>query len=145
MHKQWKTTGMIFATIISIGFAAHSVSAGDKLQAPEQKITITGKKPATFDHKSHIKLDISCGKCHHDINHNPLTAEAIGGLPDGDRLQCGSCHTKDFNNKKLRKRKDVFHARCKGCHKQGIDGKKGPTKCSSCHIKKKKKKMIEGC
>lgn len=145
MNKYRKTAGMIFAIIISLGFGVHLVSAGDKLQSPDGKITIEGKKPAQFNHQTHIKLGIACGSCHHDASHNPLTAEAIGEMPDGSGLLCANCHTKDFKNEKLQKRKDIFHARCQGCHKEGIEGKKGPTKCTSCHIKKEKKKTIEGC
>ena len=65
-------------------------------------------------------------------------------MDDGGKLKCVNCHNSEFTNPELRKAKDVFHARCQGCHKAGVDGKKGPLSCNSCHIKKKKK-MIEGC
>lgn len=144
MNTRWITTCMVFATIFITGFEGHFTTADGKMLVPEKELTIEGKKPAKFKHTTHMKLELKCGTCHHNAKHEPLTAEAIAGFPDGKKLQCINCHNKDFSNPKLQKKKDVFHARCKTCHKSGIDGKKGPTKCSACHPRKKKA-AIEGC
>jgi hypothetical protein len=91
--------------------------ANEKLgmKAPEAEIIIEGeKKSARFSHPVHLGLD------------NNL------------QLRCASCHNKDFADPKLQTPKSAFHARCKECHKKGVDGKKGPTKCTDCHVKKAK-------
>jgi len=126
------------------------VTAGSELVAqagdgvyPQKEITIKGKKPARFSHEKHLGMGMDCAQCHHNDKHEPLTAEAIGGMADTSVMQCASCHKKGFQNSKLQKRKSVFHARCRECHKAGFNDKKGPTKCNSCHIKKKRK--LEGC
>ena len=115
------------------------VTAGESggLQTPAEEIIIGDKKPAKFDHKKHLELTITCGQCHHDSEHQPLTAETIAAMENGRKLACQSCHNADFANPKLNSKKLVFHANCKGCHKSGINDKKGPTKCTGCHIKKK--------
>jgi len=111
---------------------------------PPGELTIQGKKPARFSHEKHLGQGMECGQCHHDADHAPLTAEAIGKLSDSGTLQCATCHKEGFANAKLQRRKDVFHARCRTCHKEGYNGKKGPTRCNACHLKKKRKKL-EGC
>lgn len=117
--------------------------AGDTTKAPAGAITIEGKKPVSFDHQVHLKLGVACGQCHHDAKHQPRTAEAIA-LAKADELQCASCHNDKFAKAELRERKDVFHARCKECHKAGVNGKQGPTACAACHGKQQKK-GVEGC
>ena len=72
-----------------------------------------------------------------------ITAEAIAAVQSSDTLKCATCHNSDFAVEKLQKRKTIFHANCKDCHKKEVNGKKGPTKCSGCHVKKKK--AVEGC
>jgi len=109
---------------------------GQGLQAPTTEIIITGeKKKARFSHPVHLNIGISCTQCHHDSKHEPLTADDIAVLADKQQLQCVSCHNENFANPKLQSRKDVFHARCRECHKQGFAGKKGPSKCTACHVK----------
>jgi hypothetical protein len=83
-----------------------------------------------------VGVSFACGKCHHDAEHQSLTDKDIGAMENSNPLRCASCHNKDFANDKLQTQKAIFHARCKECHKQGVDGKKGPTKCTGCHIKK---------
>ena len=144
MKIRW-ITGMVFFAVAVTGFIGHYAPANAKTKMPKKEITIEGKKPAKFNHKTHMKLKLTCGACHHNAKHEPLSAEAIEDFPGGEKLLCATCHNKDFANPKLQKKKDVFHARCKTCHKTGIDGKKGPTKCSACHPKKKRKTAIEGC
>jgi len=133
----------LFATI-TIGLWVGSGIADNPLQAPQEEVIIKGKKPARFPHTIHLDMGLECGLCHHDKEQNPLNAEAIASLEGPAKLSCVSCHNGDHANKDLQKAKDVFHARCKNCHKTGYEGKNGPTKCTNCHLKKKKK-MIEGC
>jgi hypothetical protein len=113
--------------LVLLGLAASSFFAGvvsaGSVNAPEAEIIITGeKKSARFSHPVHLKLGVECGQCHHDSGHNPLT-------------RCATCHNKDFSNAGLQSIKDAFHQRCKECHKQGVNGIKGPTKCKDCHVK----------
>ena len=111
-------------------------SAAEGLTAPTEDVVIDGKKPARFPHSTHLVIGITCGTCHHDGDHQELSGEAIGAMNDGTALRCASCHNPDHPDKKLQKAKDIFHARCKECHKAGYEGKNGPTKCTGCHIKK---------
>lgn len=135
--------GAAVLACLVIGSWNSSVKAENSLSAPENEIVIDGKKPAHFSHPVHLKLGLECGVCHHDKGHKPLNQEAISGLGDPAVLSCVSCHNTSHPVQDLRKAKDVFHARCKTCHKTGYEGKNGPTKCSGCHIKKKK--ALEGC
>ncbi|MFO7760410.1 MAG: cytochrome c3 family protein [Thermodesulfobacteriota bacterium] len=123
---------------LGIGGAASQV-------IPEKEITLEGKRPVHFNHKSHLDLGLTCGDCHHDAEHQPLTAETINAMDDKVQLKCDSCHNKDFQKEELQKGKDVFHSSCKDCHSKEINGKKGPTKCSSCHVRQQRKIGLEGC
>lgn len=135
--------GIVFGAVILLGLNSLAVQAEAKTAAPEDEITIQGKKPARFNHQTHVGMGLSCAVCHHDKEHNPLSAEAIGAMPDASPLRCVSCHNSEFPKQELQKAKDVFHARCKTCHQEGYQGKNGPKKCGDCHIKKKK--AYEGC
>jgi hypothetical protein len=117
--------------------AVNSIAAEQSgLQAPAEEIVIKGtKKSAKFSHPKHLDLGVSCGQCHHNADHQSLTDKDISAMENGNQLRCASCHNKDFADTKLQTQKAIFHARCKECHKQGVDGKKGPTKCTGCHIK----------
>lgn len=136
--EKFKNIIVCCTAAVAFTLGAAMVHAG----APQGDITIDGKKPVPFSHSKHTGLGISCGECHHDAQHNPLAESEITGK-DKSELQCTSCHNKSFANDKLQKPKDIFHANCKECHKQGFEGKKGPTKCSDCHTKKRR--AIEGC
>ena len=116
--------------------AGISFGAGEQgMKAPDKEITIAGeKKSARFSHPVHLNLGVACGQCHHDSKHQPLTDQDIAAMDNAEPLRCASCHNKDFSNPKLQSPKEAFHARCKECHKQGVDGKTGPTKCTDCHI-----------
>ena len=118
-------------------FAGTSFGTEEKgMQAPETDIIIEGeKKSAKFSHPVHLKLEISCGKCHHGKEHQPLSDKDIAAMENNKQLRCVSCHNKDFADAKLQTPKAAFHARCKECHKQGVGSKKGPTKCTGCHVK----------
>ncbi len=144
MNKKLMIAGSIFAVALGLGLGAVAVSAADALKAPQAELTIAGKKPAHFSHPPHLKLGMACGVCHHDGEHKPLSAEAIAALPNAKQLSCVGCHNGAFTNPDLQKVKDVFHARCKECHKAGYEGKKGPGGCIDCHIKQEKK-AAEGC
>ncbi|MEN8136486.1 MAG: cytochrome c3 family protein [Thermodesulfobacteriota bacterium] len=142
--KTRKITATIVAITIGLAVGIGTVQANEQIKAPAKSITITGKKPVKFNHTTHLQMGVACAECHHDEQHNPRTAESISALPDSGVLQCATCHNSDFANPELQKRKTIFHANCKTCHKTGLNGKKGPTKCSGCHLKKKRK-AIEGC
>lgn len=135
------TMGLMLAASLT---PVTSVSA-EGLKAPSTEITIDGKKPARFNHQTHLKLGVDCGQCHHDAKHQPLSEAGIAAMGSGEQLRCVNCHNDKFSNDKLRKTKDIFHARCRDCHKAGVDGKKGPGKCNSCHIRPKSTKAVEGC
>jgi hypothetical protein len=163
-----KKTMIALAMVCAFGLTATltnppaATAATGKSAAPTEDLVIKGKKPALFSHAKHTALGLDCGSCHHDAKHQPLNEAAIAGLPKTD-LQCVSCHNPKFANAKLQKPMDVFHARCKTCHTDGINGKKGPTACAACHTpaaaapapaaaptaapaaEPKKKKAIEGC
>ena len=50
-------------------------------------------------------------------------------------VACDKCHaTKEGGKIAALAAKDSAHALCQTCHKEG---KKGPTKCTECHAKKK--------
>lgn len=133
---------MLAGFVLSCG-PRNATAADQDAPFPKQNITIEGKKPAVFSHEKHLSIGVTCTACHHDSEHKPLTAEDIATLADTSVLKCGSCHNASFANADLQKRKDVFHARCRECHKAGFNGKTGPSKCNDCHIKKRKK--LEGC
>lgn len=143
METRKNITGII-AIGIGLALGIGMAQANDPIKAPEEPITITGKKPVKFNHTTHLEMGVTCAECHHDEQHNPRTAEIIAALTDSTVLQCSNCHTSDFVNPELRKRKTIFHANCKTCHKEGYKGKKGPTDCNQCHIKKKRR-AVEGC
>ena len=129
------------STVLAVGMGGTMAMAAatEGLQAPAGEITIEGKKPARFNHQTHMLLEgVTCGHCHHDAERQPLSEEAIGAMANTKQLACVSCHNQDFANEKLRKVKDAFHGRCKECHKTGVGEIKGPTKCKACHLKKKK-------
>ncbi|MBU0484922.1 MAG: cytochrome c family protein [Proteobacteria bacterium] len=105
-------------------FVAVGLSMADSGPAEMTLVTADAKKPATFPHKKHQDL-MGCGECHHtktdDGKQGPYVA--------GQEAKCISCHSAkdEFKNN--------AHKRCKGCHKDGYNGKTGPTKCGDCHKK----------
>jgi hypothetical protein len=135
MKKVWLLVVLVLsATTIFMGTSFGTEATGVK--APEAEIIIKGeKKSARFSHPVHLGLGVTCGQCHHDSQHQPLTDSDIAAMENAQQLSCATCHNKDFSDPKLQTIKDAFHARCKECHKQGVDGKTGPTKCTDCHVK----------
>jgi hypothetical protein len=136
MKRMWLMALLIVsATWLFAGISVGAEATG--LKAPEEEIIIAGeKKSARFSHPVHLNIGVDCGQCHHDSDHQPLTDKNIEAMDTGEQLICASCHNKDFANPKLQTPKAAFHARCKECHKQSVDGKQGPTKCTGCHVKK---------
>jgi formate-dependent nitrite reductase cytochrome c552 subunit len=134
-----KRIGLLVLVGLSVAWLSAGISfaAGEKeMLAPAAEMIIKGeKKSARFSHSVHLQLGVSCGQCHHDSQHQPLTDKDIAALENAEQLRCASCHNKDLSNPKLQSPKEAFHARCKECHKQGVAGKTGPTKCSGCHVK----------
>ena len=134
MKRIWVMTLLVLAAswlVIGTSFAAESQGTG----APQEEMIIKGeKKSARFSHPVHLDLGVSCGQCHHDSSHQPLTDKDITALENTQQLRCANCHNKDFAEPNLQSAKNAFHARCKECHKQGVDGKTGPTKCTDCHV-----------
>lgn len=142
MKKSMKSfLGIAVALAMIGGGAAYGAAGGGY---PAGKITIDGNKPAEFGHQKHVEAGLGCAACHHNAKHEPVSAEAIGAMKDTSVLRCVSCHNDSFAKAELRQKKDVFHARCRECHQNGYNGKKGPTSCGDCHVKKDKKKL-EGC
>lgn len=136
MKKTMIALTMILAAGLTVSMNelnAAPAAAGGKITAPSQELVIKGKKPARFSHAKHTALGLACGVCHHDAKHQPLSEAAIAGLATTEGLRCETCHTATFANEKLRRPMDVFHARCKTCHAEGLNGKKGPTGCAACH------------
>ena len=136
MKRIWLMALLIVsATWLFAGISVGSEAAG--MKAPEAEIIIEGeKKSARFSHPVHLNIGVECGQCHHGSDKQPLTDKDIEAMDSNLQLRCASCHNKDLVNPKLQTPKAAFHARCKECHKQGVDGKKGPTKCTGCHVKK---------
>jgi cytochrome c5 len=143
MKKHMIKSGTVLAMAFAVCLGAGIASAAAPVAAPQEELTIDGKKPARFSHPSHLALGLDCASCHHDSSHNPVTAEAIAGMTDFAGLKCVSCHNSEHANPDLQKAKDVFHAKCQTCHKEGFAGKNGPTTCTGCHLKKAK--GYEGC
>ena len=138
MKMKWilfLTAGCVICGLLT----ANSIAAGQSgLQAPAEEMVIKGtKKSAKFSHPTHMNLGVSCGQWHHNADHQPLSEKDISAMAASSQLRCVSCHNQDFADAKLQNQKAIFHARCKECHKQGVNGKQGPTKCTGCHIKTK--------
>jgi len=111
-----------------------TVASGEASLYPAEAITLGETKPARFSHTTHVDLGIDCGECHHDKDRQPLSSEQITGQQDR-QLRCAKCHNDQFPNEKLRSLRNIFHTNCRDCHKdREVKGKKGPTKCTDCHI-----------
>lgn len=141
MKKQVIISGAVLAVALTF-LGAGIVSAAETSAAPQKEIIIAGKKPARFSHPVHLGLGLDCASCHHNGQHEPLDNAAIGAMEDHAALKCVSCHNSSHPDEELQTAKKVFHAKCQTCHKEGLGGKNGPTKCTGCHLKKK---GYEGC
>lgn len=91
-------------------------------------------------------LTIAGGAMAEDKGPAEITLNADGKKPavfphaaHQGKMACDDCH-KALDVKKMATNKDYAHKEgCKSCHKE----KGAPTKCNTCHPKKKK--AIEGC
>ncbi len=144
MQKKMMLAATALAATLILGLGGFFTAAAEPLKAPAEQLIIAGKKPARFDHSVHLKMGLKCGTCHHDKDHQPLTAKAIAAMTNSSQLACMSCHSKSRPQMELQTKRDVFHARCRACHRQGYQGKNGPTNCSGCHLKRKRQ-PLEGC
>ncbi len=107
-------TAALFAAGLVLGGTA---VAKDKGPAEIVLKTAKAKKPVKFPHAKHQGM-MECDTCHKSSHFAPAADKWT--KKDG-------------------------HALCKDCHKKmKKEGKKAPTKCNGCHIKKKKRKL-EGC
>ena len=92
------------------------------------------KSPVTFSHKKHKGFE--CTRCHHEMK------DGKNVWKKGQEVKkCGACH-KLKKEGKVKKLEKAFHDQCQQCHKKLKKAKKktGPTSCTKCHPKKKKKK-----
>lgn len=136
MRKGSIMRGAILSLVLVCGFGSLALAVAGGLKAPGEELIIEGgKRSARFSHPVHLAVPLDCAQCHHDGDHQPLDEAAIGAMENGLQLKCVSCHNDGFANEELRTEKAVFHARCKECHKNGVAGKTGPTKCNDCHVK----------
>ncbi len=111
---------LLFA-VVALFIIAGLVMSAD---VPKDKdvITLKSKKgDVTFTHSKHMAAKgVTCTTCHHTYK-------------EGDTVKsCHACHGVDENAPKVMK---AFHKQCRDCHKKA-EGKKAPTKCKECHIKK---------
>ncbi len=85
-------------------------------------------KPVKFPHAEHQKR-LKCGECHHTKGDDGKQVAYTEGM----KIQkCETCHNKKAGMPKgLETFKNAAHKNCKGCHKKS--GKKGLTKCKTCH------------
>ncbi len=129
-----KKTSFLFTLMLAgIVFAGLTLA----IEAPQEEIWIKGKRPAGYNHKPHLDLGLKCGACHHKSIHSPYSDEEVRELADGLKLHCRFCHNDEyFSEPRLSNIKLIMHKLCKGCHREGINGVKGPTKCLACHKKK---------
>ena len=101
------------AFIGTLAMADNHVIVIDKAQAK--------KPPVTFPHKAHQEKN-DFVVCHH-------TAKS----PDESK-SCFECHGQNPDipdPSQMSAKKNPFHIKCVGCHKEQA---KGPTKCKQCHV-----------
>jgi cytochrome c553 len=133
MSKKSLVLLVITALTLSLAFGVSMSFASDVDKGPaKMKMNAEGKKYANFDHAAHQKKN-DCGVCHH----KDVDGKRVGIEPGEAVAKCLSCHTPEFPNEKLRTWRDVGHGQCKGCHNK-MKAEGAPTKCSPCHEKKKK-------
>lgn len=124
-------TGKLLAVAIFLGVICSA--AAFAVEVPHTIIKLGSRRPVGFNHEPHLALGLKCGTCHHDAAGEPLKQEKVLGLAEAGALHCRSCHNADFKDEKLRSLRLVLHRSCKGCHKAGVNGVKGPTRCVVCH------------
>jgi hypothetical protein len=108
---------MVFLIVlVALSLAALAFSA-----APKGKITVSvsGAKPATFDHDAHVTRAGDCQKCHHKD-------------AKGQGSKCTVCHTATGKDG-APAGKEAFHKSCGDCHKAQAKGPQYPKDCKVCH------------
>jgi len=104
-----------------LGLATLALSESGIAPKGEITISITGKRPVSFDHPGHIrKLSEGCQVCHHENKSDTGS-------------KCTSCHPAKKGMGEAPPAKQAFHTRCGGCHKQKGKGPLYPKDCKGCH------------
>ncbi len=152
-----KRLAVLFVGALFFSWVSWSLAENDQkvkeLSVPLVKEYKVKMGKVIFPHGKHF-LDAgnSCGTCHHvkknkvngKLVPEPMTVEKIQALAAEGKsaFQCKTCHG-DLNKRQYKK---LFHQNCLSCHKHlKAQGKKVPVKCRDCHVKPKRKKVIEGC
>ena len=115
-----KKFAIVFLVVLcALGLAALAFSAS--ATPPKGKITVSvsGARPATFDHDAHVKNVGDCQKCHHKD-------------PAGKGSKCTACHTTTGKDG-APPGKDAFHKKCGDCHKAQGKGPLVTKDCKVCH------------
>jgi hypothetical protein len=115
---------MAFTVAVGISVAGNAGPETIKIDTPKKS-----KSTVTFEHKKHQGL-MECAACHHTKNDDGSKGPYVAGK----EAKCATCHDGSLA-KDVKNAKKAAHKSCKGCHKKGLDGKKGPTKCKGCHVK----------
>lgn len=119
------------ALVFAFNFAVVGVSTANGTGSAEMVLkTADAKKPATFPHEKHQKMEgNTCGTCHHSKGADGKQAAYV----EGQTIQkCETCHNAEMANEKLNSFKNVAHVLCKGCHK-AKEAEGASTKCTTCH------------
>lgn len=128
-----RTRDVIVLLLVAATGLLLSSLAAQAGKMPTEPITIDGLYPVKFDHVLHRTLEVPCGECHHNEEHKPRSPEEIFAIPNGNELHCRFCHNKNFATTYLQSREEIFHVNCRVCHAVGINGNRGPRKCTGCH------------
>jgi hypothetical protein len=112
---------MIFLiALAALGLAALAFSSSATPPAGKITISVSGAKPATFDHAAHVgRAGGDCQKCHHKD-------------PKGQGSKCTACHTATGKDGAT-PGKEMFHKKCGDCHKTMAKGPQYPKDCKVCH------------
>ncbi|MHB0970295.1 MAG: cytochrome c3 family protein [Thermoanaerobaculia bacterium] len=124
-----KCLALIAAGVLTATFAyAHHGPKTTTIDAAAKK-----QPGVVFAHEKHQQLVKSCDTCHH--MNKGLTAEDKDA--EAKVQKCATCHLdpKDAapSMREMSMTKNPFHILCVNCHKEQ---KKGPTTCTTCHVKK---------
>jgi hypothetical protein len=115
---------LAFTVAAGVSVAGNTGPEVAKIDTPKK-----GGTAVTFPHKAHQAM-MECAACHHTKNADGTQ----GPYEAGKEAKCATCHDGSLA-KDVATAKKAAHKNCKGCHKKGLDGKTGPTKCGDCHKK----------
>jgi hypothetical protein len=112
---------------LAVGTAAIAHHGPEKILI---KAAAKKQPPVMFSHAKHAKVAKSCDSCHHTQKGLKSETEKV--------VKCTTCHLDPKkpgipSMREMSMTKNPFHERCISCHKTG---KKGPTVCKDCHVKK---------